>query len=309
MNYSVSCNLRVIYDKFRQKIIEFSCGSNLKISKNLNSTSEFHKKYKNLLRIKKNDSVIRNFEIAGHKYCKNKIYKSCANQNFFYHKNAFNSSDFNFSTPFFVPYFVIIPKTPWNLFMTMTSSDIALVSRISNRKFIDLTPRLINASVAKEVTPVVTKRTSTSPALIIYKPTNYFPRSNCWWKKLNFVSIINFDYPCGNSGQLFCDLANQESEKTTELKLICFEDKNDAMELINAFPYDYKQEIQRVNPIVLKPNEAELMAIAMGLDIFVLRKGELEVDADWTIDDFTNLIFRVSEIRKCAQNISCRPNN
>jgi len=293
-------NLRVVSVKLLNSATYSISPSNLMISKIIFSTSMFYEAYKRQKNRRKNASFA---SIDLEEDSINNDYEFSRNKNNDYLTDICNL-DFNLNEITFLPKIIMVSTRRGKPFLNQKPIEMSPIPTISRRRFIDLTPKVTNVPSAKEVTWVASKHTRLQPTHTIYKPMKTSVRSKCWWKNLNFVSIINLDYPSGDAGQLFCDLANQESESRSELHLICFEDINDARGLINILTERYMQEIQRITPVMLKPLEAEAIAKNVGLDLFVLRKKELELGDDWTLDDFNFFVSRINEIRKWSETIN-----
>merc|ERR1739848_256329 len=140
----------------------------------------------------------------------------------------------------------------------------------SCRKFIDITPKVTYTPPVEEATVLASKHNSSVPDFVTFDPLRNSIKLDNWWKKLDYVFAIDLEYINGDNGQLFNDFSRDEINATKNIKLVCFEDIDDARKLIALLTKCHRNEVEHVSVVAMKPREAEAIANEAGLGIFVI---------------------------------------
>merc|ERR1719436_346026 len=96
----------------------------------------------------------------------------------------------------------------------------------------------------------------------------------------------------------FTDVAKDINTRETDLRLICFEDGNDAQQLGDLLVNSYSDESHQVKVIVLPFSEAKTIAMDLNLHAFIVRRREIQLEPNWTINDYTTYLSQIHEIRE-----------
>lgn len=210
--------------------------------------------------------------------------------------------EWNYHISYFIPNPIISYSDNQKQISNLPLKAKTLLSPSNSSKFSTITPKVSYAPTALNVAEAESINATRIHTPYLLKKPSKTKETYAFWEKLHYVSIINLVYTNGDIGQLYIDLSHthdKDNRDTAEkLTLICFEDFSDTYGLIDVLSRSYRYIIQQVlvSPIILK--EALSLSAKMGLEIFVLRKGEIEAELDWTLDDYNKCVIQIFETRK-----------